>query len=56
MEETKEKQLATAMELAGVVQELLRENVVGLVGEREGARFSFRLASGQNFRILVVEE
>ena len=56
MEETKEKQLATAMELAGVVQELLRENVVGFVGAREGAGFSFRLAGGQNFRILVVEE
>lgn len=56
MEETKEKKMATAVELAEMVRELLRENVVGLVGDIEGESFTFSLAGGQKFYLSVKAE
>ncbi len=56
MEETKEKKMATAVELAEMVRELLRENVVGLVGDTEGEGVSFSLAGGQKFYLSVKAE
>ena len=56
MEETKEKKMAMAVALAETVRELLRENVVGLVGNIEGEGFTFSLAGGQEFYLSVKAE
>ena len=53
MEETKEKTPATALELQNVIKELLRENIVGLVGETETGELTFALPGGQSFQIFV---
>ena len=54
MEKTKEKK-ATAEQFVEVLQELLRENVVGFIAKREDEGFSFCLAGGQRFSIYVEE-
>ena len=53
MEETKEKTPATALELQNTIKELLRENIVGLVGETEEGGLTFALPGGQSFQIFV---
>ena len=54
MEKTKEKK-ATTEQFVEVLQELLRENVVGFIAKREDEGFSFCLAGGQRFSIYVEE-
>ena len=46
MEETKEKTPITALDL-------LRDNLVGLVGETEEGKLTFTLPGGQTFEIFV---
>ena len=53
MDKAKEKTPATALELQKVIKELLRENIVGIVGETEAGELTFTLPGGQAFRIFV---
>ncbi len=53
MEEQKEKTPATALDLQKVIKELLRENIVGLVGETETGTLTFTLPGGNTFEITV---
>ena len=55
MEETKEKK-ASIEEFSRAIQELLREDLVGFVCEQGVESFSFCLAGGKKFRVLVKEE
>ena len=55
MEKTKE-QKATAEEVVKVLQEFLRENVVGFVERKDDESFFFHLAGGQKFCVSVKEE
>lgn len=53
MEETKEKTPITALDLQNAMKELLRDNLVGLVGETEEGELTFTLPGGQTFEIFV---
>ena len=55
MEKTKEKK-ATVEGFAKVLQELLRENVVGIVERKDNATFFFHLVGGQKFCVSVKQE
>ncbi|MBO5737255.1 MAG: hypothetical protein J6S04_05560 [Clostridia bacterium] len=55
MEKTKEER-ATVTEFVGVLQELLRENVVGWIEQNDEEFFSFCLAGGKRFLVHVTEE
>ena len=55
MEKTKEKTPATAFEMKEVLIQLLREDIVGLVCERDGTDFDFVIPCEKRFRITVEE-
>ena len=55
MEKTKE-QKATVEEFVKVLQEFLRENVVGVVEKKDDVSFFFHLAGGQKFCVSAKEE
>ena len=55
MDKTKE-QKATVEEFIKVLQEFLRENVVGVVERKDDASFFFYLAGGQKFCVSAKEE
>ena len=55
MEETKE-QKATAEEFVKVLQEFLRENVVGVVEKKDDTSFFFHMPGGQKFCVSVKKE
>ena len=55
MKKTKE-QKATEEGFIKVLQELLRENVVGFVERKDDASFFFHLAGGRKFCVSVKEE
>ena len=55
MEKTKEKTPATAFEMKEVLIQLLREDIVWLVCERDGTDFDFVIPCEKRFRITVEE-
>ena len=55
MGKTKE-QKATVMECVDVLQEMLREHIVGVVEKKDDTSLSFRLPGGKTFSVRVEEE
>ena len=55
MEQTKEKNPATAQDVSLAMQDLIKNNLIGWVNEQGEGEFSFFLPGGKHFSISIKE-